>query len=219
VARPHSGQAFFHADQRPLVFPEHLRFTGYQFEAEFLVQRLGLRQSVGGFEVQAITAGLDTEGDRGFDQPPAEADAARRGFDQNPAQLADPAGTQRNRRAADQPAIALREPDPAACRVVEDVLGDGLCNVGLELQAEPGQTFVSLAVQRDDTAQVAAAQFVSNTDRQVFDAAKMLCIEASSIALNSSSDCCALSPSDNAREKLATMPFWRASRSFASSRE
>jgi hypothetical protein len=218
-ARLCSGQALFHADQRPLVFPEHLAFAGYRFEAEFLIQCLGFRKSVGGFEVQAIAARLDTESNRCFDQPPAEADAARRVIDQHPAQLGDPAGAQRNRRAADQAAAAFCEPDPAACRVVEDVLGDRLRNVGLELKAETRQALVDLAVQRDDTPQVAAAQRVSDIDRQVFDASKMLCIDASSIALNSSSDCCALRPSDSAREKLATMPFWRASRAFASSRE
>ena len=53
----------------------------------------------------------------------------------------------------------------------------------------------------------------------MLDASKMLWIELSSMALNSSSDCCALRPSDSAREKLATMPFWRANRSLASSRE
>jgi len=36
---------------------------------------------------------------------------------------------------------------------------------------------------------------------------------------NSASDCCAVRPSVSAREKLATMPFWRASFSFASARE
>ena len=219
AARPRSGEALFHADERSLVLPEHLRFAGYQLEAEFLVKRLGFREPVGGFEVQASAAAFAAVANRGFHQPPAEADAARRVFDQHPAQLADPFRAQRNRRAADQPAIALCEPHPAASRVVEDVLGDGLRNVGLELQAETGQPFVGLAVQRDDPAEVTAAKFVAKLDRQVLDASKMLWIDASSVALNSSSDCCALRPSDSAREKLATMPFWRASRSFASSRE
>jgi len=67
-------------------------------------------------------------------------------IDQHPAQLANPAGANRNRRAADQPAVALREPDTAASRVVEDIFGDGFRNVGLELQAETRQPFVSLAV-------------------------------------------------------------------------
>ena len=40
----------------------------------------------------------------------------------------------------------------------------------------------------------------------VLDASNMLWIDASSIWLNSSSDCCADSPSLKAREKLATMP-------------
>ena len=54
--------------------------------------------------------------------------------------------------------------------------------------------------------------------RYVFDASKMLAMDASSIALNSSSVCCAVSPSVKAREKLATTPWLRAIRALASSR-
>lgn len=43
---------------------------------------------------------------------------------------------------------------------------------------------------------------------QVFEASKMLWIERSSVASNSSSLCWAERPSESAREKLATMPFW-----------
>ena len=45
----------------------------------------------------------------------------------------------------------------------------------------------------------------------------MLSMARSSAALNSASDCCADSPSVNAREKLATMSCWRARRALASS--
>ena len=54
--------------------------------------------------------------------------------------------------------------------------------------------------------------------RYVFDASKMLAMDASSIASNSSSVCCAVSPSVRAREKLATTPWLRAIRALASSR-
>lgn len=40
----------------------------------------------------------------------------------------------------------------------------------------------------------------------VFDASKILSIDSSNMALNSASDCCAVSPSTSAREKLATTP-------------
>lgn len=53
---------------------------------------------------------------------------------------------------------------------------------------------------------------------QVADAAAMLAMDASSRASNSSSVCWAVSPSVSAREKLATTPWLRARRSFASSR-
>lgn len=56
------------------------------------------------------------------------------------------------------------------------------------------------------------------TPRYVFDASKMLAMDASSIASNSSSVCCAVSPSVRAREKLATTPWLRAIRALASSR-
>ena len=55
--------------------------------------------------------------------------------------------------------------------------------------------------------------------RQVIEAWQMLSIDASSAASNSASDCWAERPSVSAREKLATMPCWRASRALASSRE
>lgn len=42
---------------------------------------------------------------------------------------------------------------------------------------------------------------------QVAEAAAIAAIEESSVASNSSSDCCALNPSASALEKLATMPF------------
>ena len=54
--------------------------------------------------------------------------------------------------------------------------------------------------------------------RQVQDAAKIAAIDASSAASNSSSLIRAVSPSVSAREKLATTPGFRASRSTASSR-
>ena len=57
------------------------------------------------------------------------------------------------------------------------------------------------------------------THSQVFEAAKMLPMVSSSMALNSSSVCCANKPSVSALEKLATTPWLRASRAFASSRE
>ena len=55
--------------------------------------------------------------------------------------------------------------------------------------------------------------------RQVIEAAKILAIERSRAPLNSSADCSATSPSTSAREKLATTPWLRAKRAFASSRE
>jgi hypothetical protein len=55
--------------------------------------------------------------------------------------------------------------------------------------------------------------------RQVIEAAKILAIERSRAPLNSSADCSATSPSTSAREKLATIPWLRAKRAFASSRE
>ena len=116
-------------------------------------------------------------------------------------------------------AVTLGEKDPTAGVVIEDELGDCPGNIGLEFQAEARQRLIGFAVQGDDAAQIAAAQLVSDADRQVLEASKILAIDASSMASKSSSDCCALSPSDNAREKLATMPFWRDRRSFASSRE
>ncbi len=54
---------------------------------------------------------------------------------------------------------------------------------------------------------------------QVFEAWKMLSMDRSRAALNSASDCWAVRPSVRAREKLATMLCWRASRALASSRE
>ena len=54
---------------------------------------------------------------------------------------------------------------------------------------------------------------------QVIEASKMLWIEASSVELNSSSDCCAERPSLSALEKLAIMPWFRPSRALASSLE
>jgi len=115
--------------------------------------------------------------------------------------------------------VSLGEPDTPSCLVVEDVFGNGLRDVSLELQAEAFERLVDLAVKGDDAAKVAAAQYVSDTYRQLLEASQMLAIDASSIASNSPADCCALRPSDRAREKLATMPFWRDKRSFASSRE
>ena len=50
------------------------------------------------------------------------------------------------------------------------------------------------------------------------DALAILAIASSSVALNSSSLCCAVSPSVSAREKLAMTPLLRASFSHASSR-
>ena len=52
----------------------------------------------------------------------------------------------------------------------------------------------------------------------VLDASKMLPMDPSSIALNSSSVCCAVSPSVRAREKLAMTPGLRIIRALASSR-
>ena len=52
----------------------------------------------------------------------------------------------------------------------------------------------------------------------VLDASKMLAMDPSSIASNSSSVCCAVSPSVRAREKLAMTPGLRAIRALASSR-
>ena len=59
---------------------------------------------------------------------------------------------------------------------------------------------------------------VAPDGRQVADALAISAIAASSVALNSSSLCCAVSPSVSAREKLAMTPLLRASRSQASSR-
>jgi hypothetical protein len=56
-------------------------------------------------------------------------------------------------------------------------------------------------------------------ETQVRDASQIASIDVSNIELNSSSLCCALNPSDSALEKLATMPLFRPSRAFASSRE
>jgi hypothetical protein len=47
----------------------------------------------------------------------------------------------------------------------------------------------------------------------------MLAIDASGALVNSSSFCCAVRPSLNAREKLAITPWFFASSVFASSRE
>ena len=55
--------------------------------------------------------------------------------------------------------------------------------------------------------------------RQVLDARQIASIDASSVRLNSSSDCWAESPSVSAREKLAIMPSFCASRRLASSLE
>ena len=52
----------------------------------------------------------------------------------------------------------------------------------------------------------------------VLEASKMLAMDESSIALNSSSDCCAVRPSVSAREKLAMTPWLRVMRALASSR-
>jgi hypothetical protein len=53
---------------------------------------------------------------------------------------------------------------------------------------------------------------------QVFEAAQMLAIDASSAALNSASDCFAERPSVSAREKLAMTPLLRDKRALDSSR-
>lgn len=157
--------------------------------------------------------------ERCFDQPAPQTDTTSRGVHEYPSQLCRSAATKRDGRAANQATILLGEPHPTPGIVVEHVLGDRPRDIGLEFQAKPRQRLVGFAVQGDDAAEVAATQFVSDIDRQVLDAPTMLAIDASSMALNSSSDCCAARPSDSAREKLATMPFWRDRRSFASSRE
>jgi len=126
---------------------------------------------------------------------------------------------QRDCRAADQAVVLFGEPYPPPGVVVENVFGDRPRNIGFEFQAEARQRLIGFAVQSYDAAEIAAAQVVSNADRQVLEASKMLAIDASSMASNSSSDCCAFRPSDSAREKLATIPVWRDRRSFASSRE
>jgi hypothetical protein len=123
---------------------------------------------------------------------------------------------QRDRRAADQVVVLFGEPYPPPGIVVENVLGDRPRNIGFELQTKARQRLIGFAVQGDDAAEIAATQVVSDTDCQVLDASKILAIEESSMASNSSADCCALRPSDNALEKLATMPFWRDRRLFAS---
>ena len=52
-----------------------------------------------------------------------------------------------------------------------------------------------------------AEPFASGSDPQVADAAAMLAIDRSIVALNASSDCWAVKPSASAREKLAIIPF------------
>ena len=84
--------------------------------------------------------------------------------------------------------------------------------------AEDGERLVAAKEVRQRLAVRRGAVCVAMLVRQVFDASNMLAMDASSIALNSASDCCAVRPSASAREKLATMPFCRDSRSLASSR-
>ena len=166
-----------------------------------------------------LAGGIAAIVERRFDELAPETDTTCCGVYEHPAQLCGVAVTQRDRCAADQLIFPFGKPHPTPGIVVEDVLGDCPRNKGFEFQAEPRQRRVGLAVQGDDAAEIAATQFVSDIDCQVLEASTMLAIDASSMALNSSSDCCAARPSDSAREKLATMPFWRDRRSFASSRE
>ena len=79
---------------------------------------------------------------------------------------------------------------------------------GGSVTAVPGASTLRLAggpIPRGGSCTVQGS-CIRPSNSQVLDASKILCMRASSRALNSASDCWAVSPSTSAREKLATMP-------------
>ena len=87
-------------------------------------------------------------------------------------------------------------------------LGTGAIATGGSVTAVPGASTLRLAggtIPRGGSCTVQGS-CIRPSNSQVLDASKILCMRASSRALNSASDCWAVSPSTSAREKLATMP-------------